>query len=58
MSHVSLPLFDPSNDPGPDFLGLVRKAGLDTPQLPFRFDEVFTPTHATTVRALRYDEGV
>ncbi len=58
MSHVSLPRFAPDDDPGPDFVGLARRAGLGTPELPLNFDDVFTPTHATTVLGLRYAGGV
>ncbi|HWE66581.1 MAG TPA: proteasome subunit beta [Acidimicrobiales bacterium] len=55
---MALPLFPPEHDPGPDFVGLLRHsgtmanvdAGAGTAHLP--------DTHATTVVALRYADGV
>ncbi|HVB90895.1 MAG TPA: proteasome subunit beta [Acidimicrobiales bacterium] len=57
---MALPLFPPESDPGPDFVGLLRltsggseaaaRAGETTPPFPV--------THATTVVALRYADGV
>lgn len=52
---MSLPLFPATDDPGPDFLGLLRRSGAS----PAR--EVGGPVgvpQATTVAALRYGEGV
>ncbi len=53
---MALPLFPPTEDPGPDFSALLRRSGL----------EAFGPTdreltsvrHATTVVALRFSEGI
>jgi proteasome beta subunit len=55
---VTLPRFDPSDDPGPAFPELLRRVGLA-----HRFD-VTEPTdrlaiaHGTTVVAVKYDRGV
>jgi proteasome beta subunit len=55
---VTLPLFHPSQDPGPAFPELLRRVGMD-----HRF-EVSEPTdrlaitHGTTVVAVKYDGGV
>jgi proteasome beta subunit len=59
---MTLPLFPPSEDPGPSFSALLRR--LDGPQPPLpsardRNDAGFGPiTHGTTIVALRYTEGV
>ena len=58
---MTLPLFSPDNDPGPDFAELVRRAGLQPPVpdvLPGGVFEPLTITHGTTVVAIRYTEGV
>jgi proteasome beta subunit len=52
---VALPIFHPVDDPGPDFAGLLRRAG--RPVLPNPTSELNVP-HATTVVALRFAEGV
>jgi proteasome beta subunit len=54
---VTLPLFRPQDDPGPDFAALVRHAGLQPPQAD-RHGDVVVLTHGTTVVALRYADGV
>jgi proteasome beta subunit len=54
---VTLPLFPAQDDPGPDFSALVRRAGLEPPQLD-RHGDAVTLTHGTTVVALRYADGV
>ena len=55
---MPIPLFNPSEDPGPDFASLVRRLGLD-PQIPGVDVSSRIPiTHATTVVALRYADGV
>jgi proteasome beta subunit len=53
---VALPLFAPSDDPGPDFLALLRRSGgsVSAP-LP---EGSLTVRHATTVVALRFRDGV
>ena len=58
---MTLPLFSPDNDPGPDFAELVRRAGLQPPVpdvLPGGVFEPLTITHGTTVVAIRYADGV
>ncbi|MHB8218746.1 MAG: proteasome subunit beta [Acidimicrobiales bacterium] len=51
---MALPIFPPTEDPGPDFASLLRRAGL--PALP---GDVPVPVrHATTVVALRFVDGV
>ena len=54
---MTFPLFPAQDDPGPDFAALVRRAGLDPPQLDRHGDAVVL-THGTTVVALRYADGV
>lgn len=58
---MTLPLYSPHDDPGPDFAELVRRAGLQPP-LPERTDgavfEPLTITHGTTVVSIRYRDGV
>ncbi len=54
---MTLPLFRPQDDPGPDFNALVRHAGLQPPQAD-RHGDVVVLTHGTTVVALRYADGV
>ena len=59
---MTLPLFRPEDDPGPNFLNLLRKVGQD----PFRPAEgadrrdkpPFEITHGTTIAAIRYADGV
>jgi proteasome beta subunit len=53
---VSLPLFPPTDDPGPDFAGLLRRAGV--PAVPTNPDTTTAIRHATTVVALRFADGV
>ena len=52
---MSLPLFPPTEDPGPDFASLLHRTGL--PALPAPPDAM-TVRHATTVVALRFADGV
>ena len=52
-----LPLFEPGDDPGPSFAGLRRRVGLEPPALSAPLDAAHV-THATTVVALRYADGV
>lgn len=52
-------MFDPTDAPGPDFAGVLRRVGLD----PFasageRAAAPFEIRHATTIVALRYTDGV
>jgi len=53
---MSVPLFGPGDDPGPDFAALVRRMGL-APSLPTAVVPDGVP-HGTTVVAVRYADGV
>ena len=54
-----LPIFSPQDDPGPSFLALAQRAGLQPPALPTTMASASLPvTHATTVVAVRFAEGV
>ncbi|MEY4129975.1 MAG: proteasome subunit beta [Actinomycetota bacterium] len=53
-----MPFFAPDQDPGPDFAALVRRLGL-SPDVPTSSVENRLPiTHATTVVAIRFADGV
>ncbi len=52
---MGLPIFSPTEDPGPDFVSLLRRAGLP-PMQPGT--EQLSVRHATTVVALRFTDGV
>jgi len=53
-----MPFFAPDQDPGPDFAALVRRLGL-SPDVPTSPVENRLPiTHATTVVAIRFADGV
>lgn len=53
-----MPFFAPDQDPGPDFAALVRRLGL-SPDVPTSSVEYRLPiTHATTVVAIRFADGV
>ena len=53
---MALPLFPPTEDPGPDFARLLRRSGV--PAMP-QGNEIAPPVrHATTVAALRFADGV
>jgi proteasome beta subunit len=54
---VPLPLFPPTEDPGPDFAALLRRSGLPSLQ-PVSGDAGVDVRHATTVCALRFADGV
>lgn len=54
---MTLPLFPPHDDPGPDFAALVRRVGLQPPPPPASA-EALAVTHATTCVAVRYADGV
>jgi len=54
---VTLPIFTPPDDPGPSFLGLLKKVGLDDRVLE-RIDNNNPITHGTTIVAIRYSDGV
>lgn len=53
---MSFPLFPATEDPGPNFADLLRRIGADAP-VPTGGGSV-PVTHATTVLALRYAEGI
>jgi proteasome beta subunit len=55
---VSFPLFDPTSDPGPSFVGLLRQVGLEAGSIDGPLDERLPITHGTTVLAIRSAEGV
>ncbi|HVL92305.1 MAG TPA: proteasome subunit beta [Acidimicrobiales bacterium] len=52
---MTLPLFPPTDDPGPSFVGLVHRLQGAPPR--FEVDRS-TVTHATTIVAVRYAQGV
>lgn len=54
-----MPFFTPGDDPGANFPDLLRRLGLDSSRSLEGLDsEGITVPHATTVVALRYDDGV
>jgi proteasome beta subunit len=55
---VTLPLFDQPTDPGPSFLGLLQRLGMEPPAPTSSVDERFQIAHGTTVVAVRYADGV
>src|SRR4051794_39596767 len=57
---MTLPLFPPADRPGPDFVGLLRRLGHEPlgPRTDGAAAAGYVDTHATTIVALRYDEGV
>jgi proteasome beta subunit len=55
---VSLPFFKPTDDPGPDFAALVRRAGLVAPPPDAPVGARLDIPHATTCVAIRYADGV
>jgi proteasome beta subunit len=57
---VALPLFPPENDPGPDFVGLLRLTGGRPDASPRSVEPAVAAQlpHGTTVVALRYADGV
>ena len=61
---MTLPLFDPSSDPGPDFAALVARArglaplGAGGPDVHGNARDALGVPHATTVVAVRYRDGV
>ncbi len=54
---MTLPLFIPGDDPGPDFLGLLDRLGVGAFKPTGAFDAAQI-THGTTVVAIRYANGV
>lgn len=56
---MTLPLFRPEDDPGPNFLNLLRKLGQDPfAAVPGTDRPGFEIMHATTIVAIRYADGV
>jgi proteasome beta subunit len=56
---MTLPLFRPEDDPGPNFLNLLRKLGQDPfPRVEVGDRPAVENTHATTIAAIRYADGV
>jgi proteasome beta subunit len=53
-----MPFFNPTDDPGPDFVSLVRRLGLDHDAPASSVGERLPITHGTTVVAIRYADGV
>jgi proteasome beta subunit len=54
-----MPMYSPEDDPGPDFVALVRRAGLEPPTLTMpTTPDPMRVTHGTTVVAMRYQDGV
>ena len=54
---MALPLFTPTEDPGPDFVSLLRRTGADAASAPAR-RPTLPVRHATTVVALRFADGI
>lgn len=58
---MTLPLFSPQDDPGPDFAELTRRVGLRPPPSEVLPGTEFDPrsiTHGTTVVSIRFADGV
>ncbi|HEY4375975.1 MAG TPA: proteasome subunit beta [Acidimicrobiales bacterium] len=55
---MTLPMYPPGDDPGPDFAGMLRRTGLvpESPSGPLGPELRFA--HGTTVLAVRYADGV
>lgn len=55
---MTLPLYQPNDDPGPDFAALVTRMGLAAPVPAEAIPSSMAIPHGTTVVALRYGGGV
>jgi proteasome beta subunit len=55
---MTLPLFPPADDPGPNFAELLRRTGNVPPVLAGNIDDRFAVMHGTTVVSVRYVDGV
>jgi proteasome beta subunit len=55
---VTLPIFGPGDDPGPDFASLLGRVGLAAPVPPAAVGDDLRVAHGTTVVAVRYADGV
>ncbi len=54
---MTLPIFTPTEDPGPSFFGLLQKVGLRDKSIE-KIQDTDSITHGTTIVAIRYDGGV
>jgi proteasome beta subunit len=54
---VTLPLFEPTDDPGPSFMGLLHRQGVAPPVVNTSVEGRLPITHGTTVVAIRYADG-
>jgi proteasome beta subunit len=54
---VTLPLYDPSSDPGPDFAAMARQRGALPVASDYKVDPSVAVPRATTVVAIRYADG-
>ena len=55
---MSLPLFQPGDDPGPDFAKLLRRTEQFAPPAQIELDSRLPITHGTPVVAIRFENGV
>jgi proteasome beta subunit len=55
---LNLPLFEPRDDPGPSFIGLLNKVGLNPPAPQQQATVPLAIPHGTTVVSIRYADGV
>ena len=55
---MNFPFYSPHDDPGPDFLALVQRAGMKPPVPVSQVGEHLSIPHGTTVVAIRYADGV
>lgn len=56
---MSLPMFNPTDTPGPSFTGLLRRVGLDPfAKMDSSGSAPFELRHGTTIVAIRYADGV
>ena len=55
---MTLPLFEPGDDPGPSFADLLRRTGSVPPPPAPLVQAGLTVAHGTTVVSLRYADGV
>ena len=54
---MTLPFFEPSDDPGPSFMGLLHRQGFAPPVVEASLEGRLPITHGTTVVAIRYADG-
>ncbi|MGZ4710477.1 MAG: proteasome subunit beta [Acidimicrobiales bacterium] len=55
---MTIPMFSPTDDPGPNFAELLRRMGLEPPAPKSSLEGTLTITHATTCVAVRFADGV